>query len=190
MECRSIIPQLSGIASGADELPELRDLDKALNSMGNEEIQQYKALLEVIQPGTPYAALRLANEMTLFDVETRFADPAAYGRGVAEAGYDLDPDSPIFKHIDLQSLGEELLRDDGYISTRYGSVYRNAMAQQFLAGRDTVYSGDYYCGRTEGFPTVVCWDPDAQKVWMELNVGAADSELQAEYARCQSICND
>ena len=62
-ECRSIIPYLNGMISGADELPELNLLSEALNGMSDEEIQKYKALLEVIRPGTPSTALSLTEEM-------------------------------------------------------------------------------------------------------------------------------
>jgi len=73
-------------------------------------------------------------------------------------------------------------------------VYMNVMAQKMLAGPNTVCSGDCYCGRTEGFPTCVCWDPDAQKVWLELNAGAADSIITdgeaAGFGHYQAICED
>jgi hypothetical protein len=43
---------------------------------------------------------------------------------------------------------------------------------------------------TEGFPTVVCWDPDREKVWLELNEDFADSEMLADFGRYQSLCKD
>ena len=180
MDCRSLIPRLNGIASEAEELPRLRDLQSALNDMSEDEIQQYKALLEMIQPDTASAALQLANEMGYYEVETNYADPADYGRGIAEAGYDLAPDMPIFKHIDFASLGAELLESDGYVSTRYGAVYRNAMAQKFLSGPDTLSQCVPFCEGDEGFAADVCWDPDVQKVWLEPN---------EDGARFQDACN-
>ena len=189
LECRSIIPKLSGIISGAEELPELCLLDEALSGMSGEEIQKYKALLEVVQPGTPSTALRLANEMELYEVETRFADPAVYGRQSAERLYHLG-DVNLLRFIDFVRYGKAMLALDGCEATRYGAVYRNVMAQSMLAGPNTVYSGDYYLGRTEGFPTCVCWDPDAQKVWLELNDGLADSALVENFAYYQGHCED
>jgi len=56
MENRSIVPQLNGMISGADELPELNLLREALNDMSGAELQKYKALLEVVQPSAPSAA--------------------------------------------------------------------------------------------------------------------------------------
>ena len=186
MDCRSLIPHLNGLASGADELPELRLLDEALNGMSGEEIQKYRALLEVIQPGTASAALRLADEMGLYEVEISYADPAAYGRGVAEVSYDLSPDDPLFKHIDFAGLGAELLQADGFVSTRYGAVYRNPMVQQHLSGPNTLSRCVPFSEGDVGFPADVCWDPDVQKMWLELN----DESDHSNFALHQNICND
>jgi hypothetical protein len=102
----------------------------------------------------------------------------------------LDADCRLLDYVDLSGYGAEMLRVDGYEATRYDAVYINVMAQRFLAGPNTVVSGDYYCGRTEGFPTCVCWDPDAQKVWLELDDGMADSELAQDFAYYQGLCED
>jgi len=194
MECRSIIPQLNGIVSGADELPELRLLDEALNGMNDEDIQKYKVLLEVVQPGTPSAALRLAGDMPHYDVELDFADPAAYGQQCVADILDVNEHDPLLPFIDYAGFGAAMLYEDGYLATRYGAVYMNVMAQSILAGPNTVCGGDCYCGRTEGFPTRVCWDPDAQRVWLELDCGAADSIITdgevAGFAHYQAICED
>jgi hypothetical protein len=189
MECRSLIPQLNGIAASADELPELRDLDKTLNQMSGEELLQYKALLELAQPGSASAALRLAEEKAFYYVVPGYADPAAYGRQSAERFYRLG-DVTLTRFIDFEGYGKTMLGADGYESTRYGAVYRNAMAQKLLAGPNTLYRGEYYCDRTEGYPTLVCWDPDAQKVWLELSEGMADSSLRDNFAYYQEICED
>jgi len=190
MVCRSTIPQLNGIVSGADELLGLRLLNEALTGMSGEDILKYKALLEVVQPGAASAALRLADTMGYYDVTLEYTDPANYGLQHAAYKYGLDAGCRLLDYVDLAGYGTETLRTDGYEATRYGAVYRNAMAQKFLAGPNTIYSGDFYCGRTEGFPTCVCWDPDAQKVWLELNDGAADSELAKDFAYYQGLCED
>ena len=190
MECRSILPQLNGIISGGDELPELCLLSTALNGMSGDDIQKYKALLEVVGPGTPSTALRLAYEIGHYDVTLEYADPANYGLQHAAYTYSLEADCRLLDYVDLAGYGSEMLRTEGYEATRYGAVYRNVMAMKFLAGPNTVYSGDYYCGRTEGFPTCVCWDPDAQKIWLELNDGAASSEMVADMAYYRGICED
>jgi len=189
MVCRSIIPQLNGIVSGADELPELRILDEALTSMGDEELQKYKALLEIAKPENIGEAFRLADNFVYYNVELDYADPAAYGRQYYnEKCYHIKQHYSLSPFIDYAGFGAAMLDEDGYLSTRYGAVFRNAMAQKFLAGPNTVYSGDYYCGRTEGFPTCVCWDPDTQKVWLELNEYAADSEMVRDFAYYQGVC--
>ena len=90
--CRSSIPRLSGIVSAADELPELRLLSEALTGMSGEDIQKYKALLEVMKPETPTAALRLADEMPYYDVTLEYADPANYGLQHAAYTYSLEAD--------------------------------------------------------------------------------------------------
>jgi len=194
MECRSIIPQLNGIISDVDELPELNLLSEALNSMNSVDIQKYKALLEVVQPGTPSTALQLANDLPHYDVEPQFADPAAYGRQYLDDCYHFNEHDYLLSFIDYAGFGAAMLNQDGYLPTRYGAVYMNVMAQRILAGPNTMYGGDFYCGRTEGYPTCVCWDPDSQKVWLELNVGAADSIITdgvvAGFSHYQAICED
>jgi hypothetical protein len=145
MDCRSLIPQLNDLTCDADELPELRDLDEALNSMNGEEIQQYRALLEIARPYSVSSTLRLLEKMGFYEVETRFADPAAYGREVAEQLYHLDSKSDLTKFIDFAGYGKARLSADGYEATRYGAVNRNAMLQKHLAGLDTIHSGNYYC---------------------------------------------
>ena len=190
IENRSIIPYLNGMISGADELPELNLLNEALCGMSSEDIQKYKALLEAVQPGTPSTALRLADEMDYYDVTLEYADPANYGLQHAAYHYNLDEDCSLLDYVDLMGYGTEMLNAEGYEATRYGAVYRNAMAQKFLAGANSFYSGDCYCGRTEGFPTLVCWDPDAQKVWLELSDGMADSEMVKNFAYYQGLCED
>ena len=189
MECRSIVPQLSGIASEADELPGLRLLNEALTGMSGEEIQKYKVLLDVAKPEGIGEAFRLAETLDRYDIALEYADPAAYGRQSAERMYHLG-DVYLLKFIDFAGYGKAMLGVDGYEATRYGAVYRNAMAQRFLAGPNTVCSGDYYCSHTEGFPTCVCWDPEAQKVWLELNDGLADSALVEDFAYYQGLCED
>ena len=83
-----------------------------------------------------------------------------------------------------------MLRADGYQTTRYGAVYMNVMAMKNLAGPNTYYGGDYHCNFTEGFPTYVCWDPDAQKVWLELSEGTAENTPPEELAHHQKLCED
>ena len=194
IENRSTIPYLNNMISDADELPELNLLSDALTRMSSEDIQKYKALLDVIQPGTPSTALRLADEMGFYDVELQFSDPAAYGHEYIEDHYNINEHDPLLRFIDNAGFGAAMMNEDGYRSTRYGAVYMNVMAMKYLAGPNTVYGGDYYCGRTEGFPTCVCWDQDAQKVWLELNEGAADSIITdgmvAGYAHYQAICEE
>ena len=188
VENRSIIPYLNGMISGADELPELGLLSEALDDLSDEGILKYQALLEVVQPGTPSTALRLAYEIGHYEVTPEYADPAHYGLQHAAYTYSLDADCSLLDYVDLAGYGTEMLRAEGYEATRYGAVYRNVIAQKFLAGPNTVYSGDCYCGRTEGFPTCVCWDPDTEKVWLELNDFAADSEMSESFAYYQGIC--
>ena len=190
MDCRSSIPPLSGLVSGADELPELHLLDKALTGMDGDEIQKYKALLEIAQPGNASAALRLAEEKAFYYVVPGYADPATFGLQHALARHNFDAGRRLLDYVDFAAYGAAMLNAEGYESTRYGAVYRNAMAQKILAGPNTRYSGDFYCGRTEGFPTCVCWDPDAQKVWLELNDGTADSGMVKDMAYYQGICEE
>ena len=190
IESRSILPFFNGIISGADELPELNLLNEALTAMSDEDIQKYKALLEVIQPGTPSTALRLADDLPHYDVEPQFADPEAYGRQYIEDRYSFNEYDSLLPFIDYAGFGAAMLKEDGYQSTRYGAVYMNVMAMKYLAGPNTYCGGDYYCGRTEGFPTYVCWDPDAQKVWLELSEGTADNTPFAELLHYQRICED
>jgi hypothetical protein len=191
IENRSIIPYLNGMISGVDELPELDLLNEALTGMNKDEIQKYKALLEVVGPGTPSTALRLADEMGYYDVTPAYADPANYGLQHAAYKYGLDADCRLLDYVDLAGYGAEMLRAEGYEATRYGAVYRNAMAMKHLAGPNIVYSGDYYCGYAQNYSVHVCWDPDAQKVWLELNDVTADDETYSEdLARYQMYCED
>jgi hypothetical protein len=48
----------------------------------------------------------------------------------------------LLRFIDFAGYGAEMLKAEGYESTRYGAVYRNAIAMKLLSGPDTVYSGD------------------------------------------------
>ena len=194
IENRSIIPYLNRMISSTDELPELNLLSEALNGKSGEEIMKYKALLEVVQPGTASTALRLADELTHYDAEPQFANPATYGRQYLDDRYNFNEHDSLLQFIDYAGFGAAMLNEDGYLSTRYGAVYMNVMAQKFLAGPNTVYGSDYYCGQTEGYPTCVCWDQDAQKVWLELNAGTADSIITdgevAGFSYYQSICEN
>jgi len=190
IENRSIIPYLNSMISGTDELPELNLLNEALSAMSGEDIQKYKALLEVVRPGSPTAAIRLANDLLHYDVELQYMDPAAYGRQYVEDRYSFNEYEFLLPFIDYAGFGAVMLKDNGYLSTRYGAVYRNVMAMKYLAGPNTYCGGDYYLGRTEGFPTYVCWDPDAQKVWLELSEGTAMNTPFAELVHYQQICED
>ena len=191
MDCHSLIPRLNGMTRTAEELPELRELEKVLNHLGSEEILQYKALLELSQPGSIFAALRLAEEKAYYYVAPEYADPASFGIQHALAWNNFEADGRrLLDFVDFAAYGAAILNDEGYERTRYGAVYRNAFAQKLLAGPNTLYSGEYYCGRTEGFPTCVCWDPDTQKVWLELSEGMADSTLRDNFGYYQELCEE
>ena len=191
MECRSIIPQLNGIVSKAGELPELCRLNEALAGMDSRDLQKFKALSEAFRIRNVSAAFRLADEMGLYNVTLEYADPADYGLQHAARQYGLDTDCPLLDYMDLAGYGAEMLRAEGYEATRYGAVHRNAMAQKFLAGPNTVYSEDSYLHHTTDFSTYVCWDPDVQKVWLELSDVTADEETYYEdLARYQYNCED
>jgi len=176
IENRSIIPFLNGRISGADERFRLDRLYEALSGMSGKDILKYKALLEVVQPGDLSTALRLADNMDLYNVTPEYAEPADYGLQHAAYHYELDADCRLLDYVDLAGYGSEMLRAEGYEGTRYGAVHCNAMAQKFLAGPNTVYSDDYYYDQSTNFSTYVCWDPDTQKVWLELNDVTADDE--------------
>jgi len=129
-ESQSIIPQLNEIASSADELPELDQLNQALVGMSSEEIQKYKALLDVIQPDSSSAALCLAQEMNCYDVTLTYADPAAYAMDFLEREFGMSKKDPTIQYIDLAALGNDELRAAGYESTRYGAVYIEDVEQE------------------------------------------------------------
>ena len=190
MGCRSSIPQLSGITPEADELPGLRLLHEALNGMSGEEIQKYKALIEVAKPESVGEAFRLADNLDHYDIELEYADPAAYGRQYLEDCYHFNEHDYLLSFIDYEGFGAAMMQQDSYMATRYGAVYMNVMAQSILAGPNTLCGIAYSCGRTEGFPTFVCWDPDQQNAWLELGVSAADSELASNFSYYQKICED
>jgi len=191
IENRSIIPYLNGMISGADERFRLDRLNEALSGMSGKDLLKYNALLEVVQPGDLSTALRLADNMDLYNVTLEYADPADYGLQHAVYQYGLDADCRLLNYVDLAGYGSEMLRAEGYKGTRYGAVHCNAMAQKFLAGPNTVYSDDYYYDQSTNFSTYVCWDPDTQKVWLELNDVTADDETYYEdLARYQYNCED
>jgi hypothetical protein len=190
MECRSIIPQLNGIISGTDELPELRFLDEALVGRSGEEIQKYKVLLEAARPESVGMAFRLAETLDRYDIALEYADPAAYGWQCVEDNCNFNGYDSLRDFIDYAGFGAAMLHDDGYMATRYGAVYMNIMAQSILAGPNTASCGAYYCGRTEGYPTFVCWDPDAQNVWLELGEHCLYSAPAGDFSYYQQICED
>ena len=190
MECRSIIPQLNGIASETSNLPGLCELTAELNNMNSEEIRKYKVLLEAARPESVGMAFRLAETLDRYDIALEYADPAAYGWQCVEDNCNFNGYDSLRDFIDYAGFGASMLHDDGYMATRYGALYMNIMAQSILAGPNTVSGGPYYCGRTEGYPTFVCWDPDAQNVWLELGEHCLYSAPAGDFSYYQQICED
>jgi len=141
MENRSIVPQLNGIVSGADELPELNLLNEAFDGMNSEEIQKYKVLLEVIQPGTPLTALRLADDMAHYDVELQYVDPSAYGRQYIDERYNFNEQDSLLLFIDYEGFGAAILSEDGYQATRYGAVYVGDEEQEIIQDEEQGFGG-------------------------------------------------
>jgi len=190
MECRSILPQLNGIASETSNLPGLCSLTAELNNMSGEEIQKYKVLLEAARPESVGMAFRIAEILDRYDIALECADPAAYGWQCVEDNCKFNGYDSLRDFIDYAGFGAAMLHDDGYMATRYGALYMNIMAQSILAGPNTVSSGACYCGRTEGYPTFVCWDTDAQNVWLELGEHFLYSEPAGDFSYYQQICED
>lgn len=133
MEYRSSLPRLNGFSVTAEDLQELGSLGQRLAGLSDEDALKYKALLEVEQPETPCAALRLAEDMDCYDVTPEYADPAVFGRQHAAYHYDLDEDCTLLDYVDLAGYGADMLRADGFESTRYGAVLlgpEQALAQE------------------------------------------------------------
>ena len=188
LECRSIIPQLNGIISDVYYLPGLRQFDEKLINMSGEDIQKYKVLLEVSKPDSIGRAFRFVDALAHYDVDLEYADAAAYARQYLDERYHVDEHDPLLRFTDFEGLGADMLHDDGYLSTRYGTVYENVMAQSLLQGPNAVYSGPYYCDCTEGYPTCICWDPDAQKVWLELGFSVCYDPPDGDFSYYQQFC--
>jgi len=188
MECRSIIPHLNGIVSETSKLPGLCELAAELNNMSGEEIQKYKVLLEAARPESLGMAFRLAITLDRYAIALEYADPAAYAVDFLEQQFGMAKTDPVMRYIDLAALGRDKLLEANYELTRYGAIYCDVMAQSVLAGPNTIYGGAYYCCHTVGYPTFVCWDPDAQKVWLELGESIYFNAPAKDFPYYQQIC--
>jgi len=190
MACRSTLPQLNGLTSAAEELPELRDISEALTEMGEENLMKYKALLEVTKPESISEALRLADDMGQHRIEPGYADPAAYGRLCAT---DLTEDNPLLDFIDYAGYGAAMLREHGFTETRYGAVKLGPQMEQEQAewhsrSANEVYSGpDFQCDATDGFPTVLCYDLVDNQAWLEPAPAFCDKD-DPLYQDCIEAC--
>ena len=190
MVCRSSLPQLDGLVAAAEELPELREMSEVLTGMDSEEIQKYKALLEVLKPESISEALRLADGMDQHRIEPGYADPATYGRKCATG---LTEDHPLREFIDYAGYGAAMLREHGFTATRYGAVMlgpqvEQAQAEQHSRSANEIYSGqDFQCNATDGFPTVLCYDLVNNQAWLE-PAPAFDDEDDPLCQECMEAC--
>jgi len=183
MVCRSSLPQLGGLVSAAEELRELREMSEVLTGMDSEDIQKYKALLEVTKPENIGEALRLADGMDQHRIEPGYADPAAYGHLWASG---IPAVNPLREFIDYAGFGAAMLKENGFTATRYGAVRLDPQMNRDQANENIHVSRVFRCEATDGFPAVLCVDWSEEHAWLEPAPAYDDGSDEAE--ACHEAC--
>jgi hypothetical protein len=84
------------------------------------------------------------------------------------------------------------LREWGYrFSMRDGTYhYKEGMDIRELSCGDNVFNSgsDFQCDQTNGFPTILCWNQDDQKAWLEPNSAFDDESPEAK--QCHKDCGE
>jgi len=122
----SIIPQLNGLFSDYADIEKIRLLADRINELkGQGLMAKYKAVLEFTQCSGLDSALDLAKNLDCFDFHPEMSGAAAYGKLALLKTSGLAPDDLVFKHLEFEKYGHEMMKQDGAATTPYGLVLRN-----------------------------------------------------------------
>lgn len=122
----SIIPQLNGVFSDYADIEKIRLLADRINELqGQGLMAKYKAVLEFTKCSDLDSALDLTKKLDCFDFHPETSSAAAYGKLSLLKTSGLSPDDPVFKHLEFEKYGHEMMKQDGAAATPYGFVLRN-----------------------------------------------------------------
>lgn len=121
----SVIPQLNGVFSDYEDIEKIRLLADKINTLKDQGLTaKYKAVLEFTKCTDIDSALDLTKNLGCFDFHPEMSGAAAYGK-LALLKTGLAPDDPVFKHLEFEKYGHEMMKQDGAAATQYGLVLRN-----------------------------------------------------------------
>lgn len=122
----SAIPQLNGVFSDYVDIESLRLLADRINELKEQGLTaKYKAVLEFTQCSDLYSALDLAKNLDCFDFHPEMSGAAAYGKLALLKTSGLATGDPVFKHLEFEKYGQEMMKQDGASATQYGLVLYN-----------------------------------------------------------------
>ena len=121
---RSAVPQINkkNCEISIDDFDELNELAKKIESMDNNQLLKYKAVLEVEQPFFIKDALDLCGKLNQYNIYSHLADPNDYGKIMVCDKFGFDYDDAIVNFIDNAEFGSELMKRNGIVPTQYGAV--------------------------------------------------------------------
>ena len=196
-EMKSTIPQINsevfGDMADFETLHEIAERYAEMNTAGQ---IHYKATLEYAGFKTIHGCRNALDHMDVFSFRPDLCSLNDLGQWLMRNSGALDKN---IKEKDMSHIGKTLLdiAEHGKI-THYGYMVVNPnhldISQLDKPTEPDIFMGDIYsgadfgCEQTGGFPTLLCWNKDENKAWLEPNTSFGDDSEGAK--QCLRDCAD
>lgn len=122
LDCR--VPSLTQAASDAQDIQEVNDLARTLESLPTEKLPAYKALLEAVDCQDIQSAQRLADTLDGYTFSPQLSSPAEAAKEELSRLMPEDKAEHLIPHLNLYRYGQEIMRNSNGQLTSYGMIER------------------------------------------------------------------